>query len=209
MRRALGIIALGGALALAGCASSKERVTLLTPAQAGKAVGGVVVEYDNGAEAYLGNVNQQARLRGVKAPKFKQFDKVDPFYSELMAELPALAARRDFTFAFGEGTLAPDQLNALQTWLSDNIKDRPGLHIEIAAHTDAAGSEAVNDKLSQERANAVLAQVLERIEAGQIEVQRQDIDVVASSWHWARDTLARAPDQYNPASFRVVSVTVR
>lgn len=209
MRKTLGMIALGGALALAGCASPKERVTLLPPAQAGKAVGGVVVEYADGGEAYLGEANQQARLRGEKAPKFKQLDRVDPFYSELMKELPTLAAREDFKFAFGEGTLAPDQLAALQTWLSQNIKDRPGLHIEIAAHTDAAGTEAVNDKLSRERANAVLAQVLEKVEAGEIEIQRQDIDVVASSWHWARSVLSTDPENYNSEDYRVVSVTVR
>lgn len=209
MRKTLGIIALGGALALAGCATSKERVTLLPPAQAGKAVGGIVVEYEDGGEAYLGEVNQQARLRGPKAPKFKQLDNVDPFYNSLMGELPPLAAREVFSFAFGEGTLSSDQLDALQSWLSQNIMDRPGLHIEIAAHTDAAGTEAVNDKLSQERANAVLSQVLERIDAGVIDVKREDIDVVASSWHWAREAQRNDPANYTAANYRVVSVTVR
>lgn len=208
MRKILGMVALGGALALAGCASPKERVTLLSPAQAGKAVGGVVVEYEDG-EAYLSQPNQQAGLRGTKVPRFKQLDQVDPFFSELMGGLPPLAARELFYFAFGEGTLAPDQLDELQSWLSQNVQDRPGLHIEIAAHTDAAGSEAVNDKLSQERADAVLGQVLERINAGQIDVQRDDIDVVASSWHWAQSTLQTEPANYRAADYRVVSVTVR
>jgi len=213
MNKALGIIArgtmvLGGALALAGCATSKERVTLLSPAQAGKAVGGVVVEYEDG-EAYLSQPNQQAKLRGEKVPRFKQLDEVEPSYSTLMNGLPPLAAREQFYFGFNKGTLEPDQLDSLQRFLSENIKDRPGLHIEIAAHTDATGTEDVNNRVSQERATAVLGQLLERIEAGQIEVSREDIDVVASSWHWARDTLSKTPDQYDPASFRVVSVTVR
>lgn len=209
MRKSLGIIALGGALALAGCASSKERVTLLSPAQAGKAVGGVVVEYEDGSEAYLGEVNQQAQLRGLKAPRFKQLDKVDPFYSDLMGELPPMAAREVFSFAFGAGTLSPDELTALQNWLSANIQDRPGLHIEIAAHTDAAGTQAINDKLSGERANAVLSQVIELSKAGQIDVKEQDIDVVAGSWHWAQSKLRTDPSNYEPANYRVVAVTVR
>ncbi len=213
MGRALGMIAqkivvLGGALALAGCATTKERVTLLSPAQAGKDVGGVVVEYEDG-EAYLNQPNQQAALRGGKAPRFKQLEEADPGYTELMGELPKMLARDFFYFATGEGTLSEKELDRLQLFLANSIQDRPGLAVEIAAHTDATGTETVNDRVSRERAQTVLGQVLQRVEAAQIPVGTDDIDVVASSWHWARSGLQPGEAGQSNSAYRVVVVTVR
>ena len=99
MQKALWITALGGALALAGCVGPKERVTLLSPVQTDKAVGGVVVEYKNGGEAYLSNVNQKAHLRGERAPRFEQLDETDPLHTEIMGFLPKNLARDFFYFA--------------------------------------------------------------------------------------------------------------
>jgi len=208
MHKALGIIALGGALALAGCATPKERVTLLSPAQVGKDVGGVVVEYEDG-EAYLGQPNQQAALRGEKAPRFTQLDQAEPFYTDLMGDLPKMLARDFFYFATGEGTLREEELDRLQLFLANSIQDRPGLAIEIAAHTDATGTEAINDRVSTQRAQTVLGQVLERVEAAQIPVEPDDIDVVASSWHWARSGLQPEETGQANRAYRVVVVTVR
>lgn len=202
------LLALGGALALAGCATSKERVTLLSPAQEGKAIGGIVVEHEEG-ETFLGAVNQQASLRGTKAPKFKQLDETDPLHTDIMGSLPPASARDLFYFGFEQGTLSPEELDRLQAWLTQNIQDRPGLHIEIAAHTDATGTLEVNDRVSRQRADNVLGQVLERVESANIPVQREDIDVVASSWHWARSGLAPGAAAQPDQRYRVVVVTVR
>lgn len=202
------LLALGGALALAGCAASKERVTLLAPVQEDKAVGAVAVEYEEG-ETYLVAPNQQARLRGERAPQIKQLDEDDPFHRELMSNLPRLAVRELFYFGLDEGTLSDEELDRLQVWLAENIIDRPGMQIEIAAHTDATGTEEINDTLSKQRADNVLGQVRSRIASGQIDVNEDDIDVVASSWHWARSGLAEGQAAEPDRRYRVVVVTVR
>lgn len=209
MRKALGLIALGGALALAGCAASKERVTLLSPAQPGKGTGAVVIEYKDGREAYLTQANQRARLRGEKEPRLEQFDEVDPVHTQIMRFLPKMLARDFFYFATGEGTLSDTEMDRLQAFLAQNIENRPGVEIEIAAHTDATGTEEINNRISAERARTVLGQVLKRVSDANLPVKEDDIDTVASSWHWARSSLAPGEAGKPDRSYRVVVVTVR
>lgn len=204
------LLALGGALVLAGCATSKERVTLLSPAQEGKAVGAVVVEDEAGEVIeVLDAPNEQARLRGTRRPRVEELAQEDPLYRALMEGLPKLAVRELFYFGLDEGELRPAELDRLQAWLAQNIMDRPGLQIEIAAHTDATGTLEINDRLSLERAQNVLGQVQQRVAAGQIDIDRNDIDVVASSWHWARSGLAPGAEAQPDNRYRVVVVTVR
>lgn len=202
------ILALGGALVLAGCAASKERVTLLSPAQDGKDIGALVVEHEDGVTV-LDTANHHAKLRGARRPKVAVLEENNPFHSEVMDGLPTVAAQELFYFGLEEGTLRPAELDRLQRWLAENIPGRPGLHVEIAAHTDATGTQEINDRVSQERAANVLEQVLERIEAGEIDVSQDDIDVVAGSWHWARSGLAPGAQAEPDRAYRVVVVTVR
>ncbi|UAB77633.1 OmpA family protein [Erythrobacter sp. SCSIO 43205] len=209
MRKTLGLIALGGALALAGCASSKERVTLLSPAIPGKGTGAVVVEYADGSEAYLTAANQQAKLRGEKEPRFDQLDEADPVHTEIMGFLPKHFARDFFYFATGEGTLSKSEMDRLQAFLAQNIENRPGAEIEIAAHTDATGNEAVNNRVSAERAQTVLGQVRKRVSESNLPIKEDDIEAVASSWHWARSSLQPGQEGQPNRAYRVVVVTVR
>ena len=209
MRKTLGLIALGGALALAGCAASKERVTLLSPVQPGKNTGAVVVEYKDGGEAYLTAANQQAKLRGEKEPRLEQLDMADPVHTQIMGFLPKNLARDFFYFETGKGTLSDSEMDRLQAFLAQNIENRPGVEIEIAAHTDATGSEAVNDRVSLERAKTVQGQVLKRITDANLPVEADDIDTVASSWHWARSSLEPGQEGQPDRAYRVVVVTVR
>lgn len=209
MQKALWIMALGGALALAGCVGPKERVTLLAPVQPDKAVGGVVVEYKDGREAYLSNVNQQAGLRGERAPRFEQLEETDPLHTEIMGYLPKNLARDFFYFATGSGNLSDKEMDRLQAFLTKNIENRPGVQIEIAAHTDATGTEAINNRVSDERAKTVLGQVRKRVREANLPVKEDDIDTVASSWHWARSGLAPGQAGQANRAYRVVVVTVR
>lgn len=202
------LLALAASVALAGCATSKERVTLLSAADGGD-VGALVVEYADGKEQLLSTANSQARLRGLKAPKLKQFDTVDPFYTGLMNDLPLEFARDIFYFNTGEGELQPSELDRLQEFLTRNIQNRPGVHIEVAAHTDATGSEDINNRLSLERAAAVRSQVQQRFEAAGIDFASDDIEALAGSWHWALSELPPGEAPKSSPKYRVAVVTVR
>ena len=154
------LLALGGALALAGCASG-ERVTLLAPVQEAKIaendVGSVVVLH-GGIETIVDSANEQAKLRGERAPRLRQLDGPDPLYTELIGNLPPPVAREVFKFDTGQSQLTGEQLELLRVLMPGYLM-RPEPQIEIAAYTDVIGSEEENNALSERRAQSVAQQL--------------------------------------------------
>jgi outer membrane protein OmpA-like peptidoglycan-associated protein len=65
-------------------------------------------------------------------------------------------ALRNIFFDHGKATLRPES-NAELDRLVKLMKDVPNLKIEISGHTDNTGSATVNETLSQQRAEAVVA----------------------------------------------------
>ena len=65
-------------------------------------------------------------------------------------------ALRNIFFDYGKATLRPES-NAELDRLVKLMKDVPTLKIEISGHTDNTGSATVNETLSQQRADAVVA----------------------------------------------------
>ena len=64
-------------------------------------------------------------------------------------------------FDFDKATLKPES-DAVLTRAHVAIKANPGLALEVQGHTDAVGSEAYNQKLSEDRAQSVRAWLLAR-----------------------------------------------
>ena len=60
----------------------------------------------------------------------------------------------EVNFASGQSTLLPRAERSLNA-IGEVLQQYPALRLEIAGHTDAVGSDAANQKLSQERASAV------------------------------------------------------
>lgn len=66
------------------------------------------------------------------------------------------ATLRTIQFQFGSAELTPDSIDTLKNLgnaLNHELADQP--HFRIEGHTDAYGEPGLNDKLSQERADAV------------------------------------------------------
>ena len=84
----------------------------------------------------------------VKEPKEPKTKKVPKEIKQTMIELS------DALFAFDKFTLN-DQSRALLDKVTEWLKDNPDLNVEIAGHTDDRGSDAYNQKLSENRAKAV------------------------------------------------------
>lgn len=73
----------------------------------------------------------------------------------------AVVAFGDTHFDFAESTLTP----AAKTLLDNDVqvlKDNPSMHVRMAGYTSATGTEAVNQKLSVERAKTVRNYLIER-----------------------------------------------
>ena len=64
-------------------------------------------------------------------------------------------------FEFGKATLQPSSFPELNR-IVEIMQDNPTLEVEIQGHTDNVGTAAVNKRISQERADAVRAYLLQR-----------------------------------------------
>ena len=58
-------------------------------------------------------------------------------------------------FETGKATLKPESMAEIQK-VADYMKKNPGARFEVEGHTDNQGSDAINDPLSQQRAEAVV-----------------------------------------------------
>jgi outer membrane protein OmpA-like peptidoglycan-associated protein len=58
-------------------------------------------------------------------------------------------------FETGKATLKPESMAEIQK-VADYMKKNPSARFEVQGHTDNQGSDAVNDPLSQQRAEAVV-----------------------------------------------------
>lgn len=104
----------------------------------------------------------------VKAPGYlfhsENFDVVEPTGFNMINKTIELKnikkgskiALRNIFFDSGQATLKPESNSELDRLVS-LLKDVPSLVIEISGHTDNVGSEGMNAKLSQARADAVVA----------------------------------------------------
>ena len=83
----------------------------------------------------------------------------EPIIEEPIQEVPqeikqSMMKLSNTLFAFDKWNLSNEavvELDKVTAWLKDN----PGIHVEIEGHTDNKGSEAYNQRLSEERAKSV------------------------------------------------------
>jgi outer membrane protein OmpA-like peptidoglycan-associated protein len=76
-------------------------------------------------------------------------------YTLAALEVGFKAILRNIYFDFDKATFRMESYQELKQ-VEKIMKDNPNIRVQIAGHTDAAGSEAYNLDLSQRRANAVV-----------------------------------------------------
>ena len=64
-------------------------------------------------------------------------------------------------FDTGKATIKPESMVEINR-IAELMKSNPGLEFEVQGHCDATGSDAVNDPLSQKRAEAIVAALVEQ-----------------------------------------------
>ena len=77
------------------------------------------------------------------------------------ARIDATIKGKTINFANGLARLAPDSLS-LVAELATAMKDCAGTAVQVAGHTDARGNDAANLRLSEARANSVVAALVEK-----------------------------------------------
>jgi len=123
---------------------------------AGRTVDAKGCEMDGDGDGILDNVDQ--------CPTTPAGDRVD----SKGCSLPAVFNLIGVNFDTAKDTLRPEASVILDEAVAI-LKRYPGLKVEIAGHTDSAGSDDANQKLSQQRATAVMNYFIDKgVEAGRM-----------------------------------------
>lgn len=96
----------------------------------------------------------------------KYVEELDPIAAlptpkECIARINAAMAARKITFAPGSTVIDAEALDTIDK-IADVLRECQTVRIEIGGHTDSQGRESMNERLSQERADAVLNAIMSR-----------------------------------------------
>ncbi|HEY9209840.1 MAG TPA: OmpA family protein [Methylotenera sp.] len=156
-------------ITLAGC---NRQSIVLVPDQSGH-VGKAEVSTAAGTQT-LENANDMTRTRG-KANSPSAVTTADPAFiettfKEALAVEPLPAQSFTLMFASGGAELTADSLQEIPNIIAV-IKERSAISVSISGHTDATGSDQLNDALSLERAKRVESLLVQQgVEPGLITV---------------------------------------
>lgn len=145
-------IALLLAVLLSGCAS--KTTVILLPDDDGS-VGSVIVRGDDGV-VELKTAYSASKVGSSIPSEAKKNDKalIENTYSRVLAAQPKKPEYFILQFGFDSPELT-EQAKELLPEIIESVKIREPATISVIAHTDRAGKEEDNMKLSQERAKAV------------------------------------------------------
>jgi len=185
-------------LLLGGCATSS---LVLLPDDEGHQ-GQVAVLEANGkpTEAVIAQNNSRTKL-GDPTPASQPLGQKGLKAQEaaLLTSLPPPA--KSFVLYFDLGTTTPTaESQAVLTALRAEIASRSGPQVEVTGHTDTVGSEADNDRLSQQRAEEVL---------NWLASQGFDRSLMSATGRGERELKQPTMDNISNAANRRVEVIVR
>ncbi len=107
------------------------------------------------------NSSTKYRFSGISNVRIAQG--AVPLYDRLMSEGKIVTYA--ITFETGKADLKPESMVEVNR-IAALMKENPGLEFEVQGHCDATGSDRVNDPLSQQRAEAIVAALVDLDIAG-------------------------------------------
>jgi len=120
--------------------------------------------------------------KDYKTIKIPMVEGLLKFNYTIKVALPKVYTLKDVFFDTGKSTLKPESDKALDQ-LAEYMKLKKTLVIEIAGYTDNVGNDAANQKLSEDRANAVRNYLIKKgVDAARLTAKGYgDSDPVASN----------------------------
>jgi len=156
-RSRLAAAALAALVLLAGGCATRSTVVLL-PEQDGRATS-VTVRQD-GREIVLDKPYAAARVRTAEVEAYaSNAGEVERRFGPALAAQPAGLQRFVLYFVEGKEEFTEESKRIVDDVLADVAK-RPVPDVVVVGHTDAVGSDAVNDALGQRRADVVRAALI-------------------------------------------------
>ena len=140
----------------AGCATPRNDLVVVLPERDGK-VGAVVVadgRRDHALDtAYASARSDPGLLRSGMKTGPSSAEEVGKEFAAALAAQPARPV--SLVLYFTEGSTLSDESKGVVDRMFAEIAKRPAAEITVIGHTDTVGTDAFNDKLSLERAQAV------------------------------------------------------
>jgi outer membrane protein OmpA-like peptidoglycan-associated protein len=151
---------LTAALFLSGCATVNTFVVLL-PEQSGAA--GAVAVGEGSRATVLGKPYSAAAVdtQGNIETKTVTAEEANRAFADALAAQPAPSVSFILYFETNSVEVTPSSRPALDALLAEVAK-RQAAEVQVTGHTDRVGSEAENDRLSLQRAEAVRAMLVQR-----------------------------------------------
>lgn len=186
---------------LAGCAAPPRTSIVLVPDPGGH-VGAAQVHTAVGTQV-LQKSGDMTRIQGASAapsaPTTAEAAFLDTTFGEALAVEPPPAQTFTLLFENGSSVLRPDFLGQLDEIAAASHR-RLAVRVSISGHTDAVGSDKLNDALARARAQEVKQQLLQR---------RVDPALISTSSHGKGNPLIPTPDGVAEPRNRRVVVIVR
>lgn len=186
---------------LAGCAAPPRQSIVLVPDPAGH-VGAAEVHTAVGTQV-LQKSGDMTRTQGASAapsaPTTAEAAFLDSTFGEALAVEPPPAQTFTLLFENGSAVLRADSLGQLDEIATASHR-RMAVRVSISGHTDAVGSDKLNDALARARAEEIKQQLLQR---------RVDPALISTSSHGKGNPLIPTPDGVAEPRNRRVVVIVR
>lgn len=189
--------------ALAACAEEprlRQNLFIVLPDADGK-VGAIQVTQGGGAtllnSAYA--AAQIGRTGQLEPVAVTDLEARSIFQSALTA-LPIRPTRFRLYFQTNSDQLTPESALAFEQVFDDVRARGPGFDMEVIGHTDRTGADAVNQRLSEQRARAIASLLSSRGVA---------VDRIVATGRGENDLLIKTPDETAEPRNRRVEIMVR
>jgi outer membrane protein OmpA-like peptidoglycan-associated protein len=197
--RLVTVVAIFVFLILQGCAP-KTTIVLL-PDPDGK-VGHVTVKNDGG-EVDINQARQATVVKGKQSapssPELMSEENIQANFSEVLIALPQQPIHFVLYFKKGSNQLTKESEKQLDD-IMQSIEDRQSQNISVFGHTDTAGNEQYNLRLSRKRA-AAIGEILIKLGVKST--------YISSTSHGENNPLIKTPDNTPEPRNRRVEVVVK
>jgi OOP family OmpA-OmpF porin len=105
-------------------------------------------------EIKVSSVGEEMEYNTVEIPTLGPGEEFDAMKLHIFYELPTAFTLNDLHFETAQAVIQPSSFASLNL-VADYLKRKSTMQVEIGGHTDDAGEDSANLKLSKERANAV------------------------------------------------------
>lgn len=180
--------------------SLTDELVVVIPADFDGHIGNVVVERA-GVRRELNEAYAASRIRSVGPPEKETLSKaeVDRIFGSALAAVPPPPSKYRLLFSLGTDELTPESLIELQKIVAA-ITAQQTADVLVVGHTDSVGSSAMNDRLSQQRAERVKSLM---VEAG------IPADRITATGRGSREPLVPTADGVEEPRNRRVEIDVR